>query len=106
MDMISKYASYPPRMLDVHQRYVKNAGDENEREDNVIGKMKRRVPLDLEREIRFPYRGKHFPCSLDRSFCPAELLRFQRIDLRRQLCRRRNIFQELEFPSAQLCTIT
>ena len=92
-------------MLDVHQRYVENAGDENERKDNVIRKMKRRVPLDLERKVRFPYRGEHFTGSFDCPFCPAELLRFQRINLRRQFCRRCDVFQELELPSAQLCSI-
>ena len=92
-------------MFNIHQRNVEDAGDEDEWKHDVVGQVKRRMPLDFKRQIGFPHCGEHLPCSFNRSLCPSELLCFQRVNFGREFGRRRNIFQKFKFPPAQLCTV-
>src|SRR3990172_11297605 len=45
-------------------------------------------------------------CTLDRAFCPSELLAFESVDLYRHLGRRDHIVQKHEFPAKELSPVT
>jgi hypothetical protein len=92
-------------VLDEHKRNIQDSRKNDEGEHEVVREVECCVNLDAQRKLRFPDDGQDFSGRFDCAFCPTELLRFERVDFRRQFRRRSDIVEILELPAAKLCTI-
>src|SRR5205814_2282247 len=64
--------------------------------------VEERFRLHAERQVGSQDARQEFPARLDRSFCPAVLLRLERIHLHRDFGWRDESRHEYELPAAQL----